>query len=69
MRTEHRHHTDEQVQTILSKALRVVETLNVPPELRAVAFVQACGLYAQKSIAVEQALPLPHGMVVPRGGL
>ncbi len=66
-RSEHRHHTDEQVTDVILKALELVEALEVPQDLRGPAFVQACGLFAQKSIVAEPAGSPIVAMGIPRG--
>lgn len=66
-KVEARHHTDEEVHDAITKALTLVDELDVPGDLRRAVFEQAVTLYAQKAVTfVEQfqpgALALPVGL-------
>lgn len=52
--SEHQHNTAEQVRQYLGDALATVEALDVPPELREVAFAKAVDLFSSKQIFFEQ---------------
>lgn len=66
--SEHHHNSDEQVAEYLSKALAVVDELELTDELRPVAFVKAVDLYAAKSVTAEQiGLAGLPSMEIPRG--
>ena len=64
--TEHPHNTPEQVRGYIADALALVEELDTPGDLRAVAFVQACQLLAAKQIVMEQIAPMIPHMAIPR---
>lgn len=51
---ELRVHDDAQVMEIIDGALLLAQRDLVPGDLREAVFVQACGLYAQKQLQVEQ---------------
>jgi len=60
-RTEEPHNTLEQVEGYVRDALALVERLEVPEDLREVAFGKCCDLIASKQLFYEQpqAMPLP----------
>lgn len=64
---ERHHNTGEQIRDYLREALAVVDELDVPDDLRAVAFSKACDLAAAKAVAVEQVVPHGGAMAIPRG--
>ncbi len=64
-RTEYPHNTPEQVREYLREALAIVDELDVPTDLRAVAFEQAVGLVSRKALQIEQVHPLAAGILQP----
>lgn len=67
LRHELMHHTDEQVREYVTKALRLVEELAPPDDLRAAVLAAAINLYSGKQIMFEQhPTAIPH-LAVPRG--
>ena len=54
-RTEHQHHTPEQVRGYLREALEIVDELDTPGDLRQIAFGKAVELLSGKQIFFEQA--------------
>ena len=67
IRSEIRNFTDEQVAEIIAKAHALVSELGIADDLREAAFGQACGMYAQKQIVMEQIAPGLGTMAMPRG--
>jgi hypothetical protein len=67
-RIEVQHNTPEQVRDYLADARRMVDELQVPPELREVAFTKAIDLLAAKNIqVVAPATGVLPAMHIPRG--
>lgn len=64
MRAEIPHNTQEQVRLYIGAALELVETLEVPEDLREAAFNQAAQMLAAKQIFQEP--PRPAGVDIPR---
>jgi hypothetical protein len=58
--TEHQHNTTEQVRAYLSFALDVVADLEIPDDLREVAFAKAVDLFSSKQIFYEQPTVIPN---------
>jgi hypothetical protein len=50
-------HTEEQVREYVKQALRVVDDVNVPDDLREETFRQALNLLAQKQVTFEAVAP------------
>lgn len=61
-RSELMHNSPEQVREYLAGALAVVAELEVPDDLRAVAFDKAVNLLASKQITVEPIVPMGNGL-------
>lgn len=57
--TEQQHNTPEQVSRYLNDALMVVGALDVPDELREVAFAKAVDLLSSKQVFYEQPATMP----------
>ena len=56
-RTEHFHHTEEQIREAIAFGLAVVAELELDDELRPIAFAKAVELRVAKQIAVEAVMP------------
>lgn len=67
-KVEFPHNTPEQARGYLIEALAIVEELDVPDDLRSVAFVKAVDLVSAKSIQVEQ-VAADLGALLTRPGL
>jgi hypothetical protein len=65
MRRDIPHNTPEQIDGYLSDALALVETQEVPEDLRVMFFAKAVELLAAKQIVVEQYAPI---LGQPRAG-
>lgn len=61
IRSETQYHTAEQVTEYVGGALAIVESLEVPDDLRAAVFGKAADLLAQKHIEVS-AVVAPDGL-------
>lgn len=61
---EHHHHTDEQVEDYIDKALALVEARDIPDDLRAVVLGHAVTLFSAKQVfyTQEDAAPLNAGV-------
>lgn len=58
-RTEHHHNTPEQVRDYLRQALAIVDELDVPDDLRGLAFNRAVELVSGKQVVLQQLAPAP----------
>lgn len=67
VRTEHRHHTDEQIREALEFARDLVAELDLPGPLEALAFKSAIDLRCAKQIELVQAAAGIPNMAIPRG--
>lgn len=67
VRSEHRHHTDEQIRDALAFAAALVEELELADDLRVSGFTKAAELRAAKTVEVTHAMPQVPGMAIPRG--
>jgi hypothetical protein len=61
------HYTPAEVDLIINRALIVVDELNVPDDLRAVAFTQAATLLAAKTVQIMQPQQVPFDLRNLRG--
>ena len=61
---QHHHHTDEEVETYITKGVELVERLDVPDDLRAIALGHALMFYSAKQVfyTQEDAQPLQSGI-------
>jgi hypothetical protein len=66
MRQEHYHHSAAQVRSYLTEALKVIDDVDPPEELRQVSFLKACDWLAAKSIVEAQFAPGIANMAIPR---
>lgn len=65
-RTELPDNTPEQVRGYLVAALELVDSLEVPDDLRPAVFREACRLVAGKQILIGEAAPIGAGLMLPR---
>lgn len=63
------HNSDEQVREYVTKALALVDELDVPDDLRITAFERACNLYASKQVTIEVMQPAGIDLNALRGGV
>jgi hypothetical protein len=61
--SEHPHNTPEQIKAYIAASLQLIEELNVPDDLREVAFAKAVDLCSAKQIIGEQIAPT---MAIPQ---
>ena len=67
LRHEMFHYTSEQVRDHLADALALVDELQPPNDLRALAFDKAVNLLSTKQTVIEQVAPGIPNMAIPRG--
>lgn len=66
-RTEHRHHTDEQIHDAIRFGLATLEELEVPEHLEELVLGKVIDLRSAKQIELQAAMPLGGAMAIPRG--
>jgi hypothetical protein len=63
---EQPHNSPEQVRQYLGAALAVVEALDIPPELREVAFAKAVDLFSSKQLFFDAVNPAAAAILRPQ---
>lgn len=64
-RTEHYHNTDEQTSDYITRAVAIVQAIDMPDELRPAALTAAIGLVSGKQLILEPLAPM-HGLAIPK---